>query len=166
MSIIIYCRQNYNFFREKPSIYQENCIFSLFCIKPSLINQEKPALRLTSLILFILVLPFTLLHQTKQLLKRLHLLRPHLPRIHHLPICFHPVQHIMLLYPMPRWVTMVGFNKLNHLLVPCQPSRSLIHTSDISHQPSDFCYHRSSCAIPYSSLFSSCPYTPPSQVRF
>ena len=102
------------------------------------INQEKPALRLTSPILFILVLPFTLLHQTKQLLKRLHPLRPHLPCIQRLPICLHPIQHIMLLNPMSRWVTMVGFNKLNHLLVPCQPSRSLIHTSDILHQTSTF----------------------------
>ena len=111
------------------------------------INQEKPALRLTFHILFILILPFILPHHTPAsdifrisvnpwildsvASARLHPLRPHLPRIQRLSIRLQPVQHIMLLNPMPRRITMVGLNELNHFIISNQPSRLLIHTSYI-----------------------------------
>ena len=63
---------------------------------------------------------------------RLHPLRPHLPRIHRLPICLHPVQHIMILNSVTRWIPVVILNKINHLIISCQPTFILRHPSPSS----------------------------------
>ena len=75
----------------------------------------------------ILINPFILFYQFEQSVKQTYPLWFHLPRIHHLPIRFHPIEHIMLLNPMLRWIPVVGLNETNHLLVSLKPSCFLIH---------------------------------------
>ena len=72
--------------------------------------------------LLILIFPSILLRQGKKLFKLLHPLRLHLPSIKSFPIGLDPVEHIMLLKPVFRWIPVVGLYKLHHLKISSLPS--------------------------------------------
>ena len=79
-------------------------------------------------LLLILILPPILFRHFQKFSKLLHPVRFHLPSIHHLPIGLHPVEHIVLLYPMLRRISMIRLNKTHHLIIPHHPSLFLCHT--------------------------------------
>jgi len=131
-------------------------------------------LGLSKNLLFILVLPPILFRHFQKFSKLLHPLSLHLPCIHHLPIRLQPVQHIMLLYPMTRWITMVGLNEFNHLVVSHQPPLVLCHLSLVTVFvvfaveticPASFVTFILSRTLPslaYSNIHSNHSYNPPS----
>ena len=70
---------------------------------------------------------FILLHQSKKFFKRLHPLWFHLSCIKSFSIGLQPIQHIVLLYPVLRWIPMIDLNKTNHLFILNLPSFLLRH---------------------------------------
>ena len=91
---------------------------------PLLSNQPSP----------MLVYPFILFHQYQERFKPFHSLRLHPPRIHHLPVCLQPVQHVMLLNPVLRRIPMIGLHEAHHLLIPRSPPFILSHIIFLNHQ--------------------------------
>ena len=79
---------------------------------------------------------FIFLHQCRQRLKPLHPLWLQHALIHRLPVCLEPIQHIMLLDAMLRWIAMILFNEGFNFMIPCQPTSFLIHTSAFLLHPS------------------------------
>ena len=49
------------------------------------------------------------------------------PFIHQLPVRFQPIKHIMILNPVLRWIPVLTFNELLHLIISCQPTFILCH---------------------------------------
>ena len=82
--------------------------------------------------LFILILSLILFRQFKKFSKLLHPLSLHLPCIHHLPIRLQPIQHIMLLNPMPRRIPMVLLQESHHFIVSHYPAFVLRHIYHLS----------------------------------
>ena len=75
-----------------------------------------------------LVLPPILFRHFQKFSKLLHSLRLQLPSIHSLSIRLHPIQHIMLLNPMLRWIPMILLQKPHHLLESRLPPFFLCHS--------------------------------------
>ena len=99
--------------------------------------------------LLILIDAFKLFHLRHQFPKTLYSFHLQPPRIHQLPLLLHPVQHIMLLYPMLRRIPVIRLNETLHLIIPYQPTSFLIHTSYIIPQPSNIRHHRPSLFLCY-----------------
>ena len=74
-----------------------------------------------------LILPPILFRHFQKFSKLLHPLRFHLPSIKSLSIGLAPVQHIMLLNPVLRWIAFVDLNEVLHLLIPFLPFLILRH---------------------------------------
>ena len=62
-------------------------------------------------------------HLFEQLLR----IRLQLPRIHHLAVVLHPIQHQMLLNSMLRWISTMARHKIQHLTVPHHPQIIIFH---------------------------------------
>ena len=86
----------------------------------------------------ILIHSFILFNQSHKLFERLYPIEVKFPCIVKLTLLLHPIQHIMLFYPMLRRIAMIGFNKINHLLVSCKPTCLLIHNFCVSPHQSFF----------------------------
>ena len=94
-----------------------------------IVHQQKPAHRLTSFILFILILSPILLRQHKQFFKHPQPWFLQLPRIHQFPIMLHPrIQSPFLQFIFGK-ISAVSFYEGLHLMIVCHPSSFLIHTS-------------------------------------
>ena len=80
-------------------------------------------------LLYVLINSLILLHHGKEFLKLPHPLWLHLTSIQGFTICFQPVQHIMFLKLILRRISMIGVDKLYHLIISCIPLSFLIHNS-------------------------------------
>jgi len=74
-----------------------------------------------------LVFMFVLLHQYKQFFKHSQPWFLQLTCIHSLSVGLEPIEHIMLLDAVTRWIMVVGLYELYHLIVFYQPTSILIH---------------------------------------
>ena len=101
-----------------------------------------------------LVFPLILLHHGKEFLKLPHPFWLHLPRIKRLSIRLQPIQHIMFLKLILRRISMIGVDKLYHLIISCIPLSFLIHNLAFKPQPSDLSHHPSY-------IISPVPLSPP-----
>lgn len=97
----------------------------------------------------ILVLPLILLRQPQQLLELLNPILWHLPCIHQLPTSFHEMHHQHLFRVILGRIPMIRLNEGLHLIVSCQPTSFLIHTSTILPQTSYICRTSQSCKGSY-----------------
>ncbi len=77
--------------------------------------------------LFPLILPLVLLTHLQQFLERLYSFWLQFPSVPSFPRGFQPVQHIMLFYPVTRWITMVLLYKGFHLIIANIPTFVLRH---------------------------------------
>lgn len=81
--------------------------------------------------LLILILPLILFRHFQKFSKLLHPLWLHFPSIQGFSIGLQPVEHIMLLNSMLRWIPMIGFYEISHLFISFHPSFVLCHTDVI-----------------------------------
>ena len=95
----------------------------------SLIPQPSSIFHLPSSIshLLILILPPIPFRHFQKFSKLLHPLWFHLSSIQGFTIRLEPVEHIMLLYPMLRGISMICLNVALHLIIPRHPLIALGH---------------------------------------
>ena len=77
--------------------------------------------------LFPLILPLVLLTHLQQLLERLYSLRLQIPSIQSFSCGLKPIEHIVLFYPVTRWITVILLNKGLHLIIANIPTFVLRH---------------------------------------
>ena len=94
-------------------------------------HTKKPALRLTFLILFILILSPILLAQRKKFLKRSYSLWLKFPCIHLLPVMLHPRIQPPFLQIIFGKIPMIRFYEGLYLIIVCHPSFLLYHRIQI-----------------------------------
>ena len=78
--------------------------------------------------LLVLIHSLMLFHQFLKHLKHFHSLRLHLSSIDQFAGSFEPVQHIMFLNTMPRWIPLICFDEFHHFIVLNNPLFILRHT--------------------------------------
>lgn len=97
----------------------------------TIFHTKKPALRLTFLILFILILSPILLAQRKKFLKRSYSLWLKFPCIHLLPVMLHPRIQSPFLQIIFGKIPMIRFYEGLYLIIVCHPSFLLYHRIQI-----------------------------------
>ena len=86
-----------------------------------------PYVAILSRPLFILILSPILFRHFQKFSKLLHPLYLHLSSIHRFTIRLQPIELVMLLYSMSRWIPFVGLNKCHHFNIFHHPSFVLCH---------------------------------------
>ena len=99
-----------------------------FILQPSALSHQKSSISpQPSDISNPLVLPSVNLCECKKFFELLYPLRLQFPSIQRFTIRLQPIEHIMLLYPMLRRISMILLYEGFHLIISCQPTSLLIH---------------------------------------